>query len=368
MKFSYRILQTLKEMREIKPLWQQLIREIPRYFPTMTYEWNEAWYLANLYRTEQIFVVLFFDLSGRLTAVIPLYSHTNYIAFFKMRMLSLFGSQDEQITNIIAQEEHKIQVIHDLVHVMEQKFSEWDLISFHRLNYARGDSVILERVLNRAGITYRIESMTRTPYLRLNADWDNLNKSFSKHLLNLVTRNTNKLEKFGDITYKITESPLTKEQLSIFQNLEEENNKDLVECSEIQNQWTSTLYSDLKHLNEGEIRLYQTEMHVGGILLSSALCFRTRDGFYVCKAASDKKYRYAAPALLLRLFEIKYACEQGLRHYTFAEREQRWMKYFTPDGHFTLDMVIYHKHVSSFIRYFRFNRSHQKLLKQLKSR
>ncbi len=137
-----------------------------------------------------------------------------------MKVLSLMGGREQMMADLIILPEHQQTVLNLLIKIIFIEFKAWDIFSFRHLDYSKGDTISLGRVLRKRKIVHSSESRLKIPYLILEGDWESYYAGRKKRFKKEIRRKTKKLTEHGAIRYKVTESPMPAEQLNTFFNLE----------------------------------------------------------------------------------------------------------------------------------------------------
>ncbi len=353
---KYQIITSWPQIEKYRPDWFTLIQKIPFYPPTLTYEWNDAWINANQDKIESLYIILVWDYNNELIAIIPMFSYRAKIFSVPLRVLSLIGARDHMMTDIIALPEHQLPVINLLIKILNSKFRKWDIYTFRRLNYSKGDTIFLGRILTKNKIPFNNESFVKIPFLYLDGNWDGYYQGRKKHFKKEVRRKLKILQKEGEIRYDFNKTEKEPVDLQHFYELEDKGWKGASGSSILKRPHLYKLYQNLSRIHCPNIVLRNFNMYLNDRLISSSICFETRNGLYVFKIAYDESYHKSSPGLLLRLYELEYSFNKGLKIYDFSGKHQKWMDYFTDRWHYSLDFVIYRKHFSSWIRYMGFTK------------
>lgn len=174
------------------------------------------------------------------------------------------------------------------------------------------------------------------PVLHLEGNWDNYYLHLFTHFRQEIRRKTKKLEAHGTIVYQQYESPLDPCLFRQFLELEDHSWKGRNKSSILKWEHLLNIYQWLIYLDNPIIHLRLFFMTLNDQLISASLCFKTVDELYVFKIAFAEEFSSYSPGLLLRLFEIRTAFEEGLKVSDFSGWAQPWMNYFKERGHYTI--------------------------------
>jgi hypothetical protein len=111
------------------------------------------------------------------------------------------------------------------------------------------------------------------------------------------------------------------------------------------------LYTKLTSVENDVLTLCNFNLFLDDKVISSSICFKTTLGLYVFKITYEEELAECSPGLLLRLYELQYAYGQGLKIYDFSGPAAQWMNFFTDRSHYSLDVLIYQRHLVSLIRF-----------------
>ncbi len=355
--FSYEIYYDLQDLNTLKSDWSRILRHIPNYFPTITFEWNYSWILANWDRIKELYIVVIKNIRQEVVGIVPFYIYTTKIFGIPLTVLDLIGSQYHGMIDIIAAPEHLLAVLNLLIKVIFKEAKRWDIGTFRRLNYMRGATVFLERIAEKKGLSFSEESFIRVPYIQLEGTWEDYYKQRDKHFKKEIRRKRRKLENNGEIRFEVLESPIDDGHFREFLHLEDKGWKGKEGTSLLKRDCLLSLYRNILKVGSNEIILPLVfNMRLNETLISSSICFKTLNGLYVFKIAYDEAFHYASPGLQLRLYEIEYSYRNGLKIYDFSGIEQPWMKKFTNRSHYSIDFILYKHHFPSLVRYLGFTK------------
>jgi len=351
MELKYEILRGYDHFCALQNEWQTLLKKLPFYFPTVTCTWLKVWIQAHKEVIQTIYTIIIRDDSGRLISIVPLYAYNSKLIFSRMKAISLMGGRDQMMTDIIVLPEHQQAVINLLVNIILKEFDEWDIFSFRRLDYSRGYTISLGRVLHKKKILHSSESRIKIPFLKIEGDWESYYAGRKKRFKKEIRRKTKKLSERGAIRYEVTESPMPTEQLYRFFNLENKGWKGANGSSILCRPHLLKLYSNLASIECEFLTLCSFNMFLDDRVISSSICFKTLIGLYIFKITYDEQLAKTSPGLLLRLYELEYAFRQRLKIYDFSGAAQPWMRFFTERYHYSMDIILYKHHLISMIRY-----------------
>ncbi len=354
--FKISVTNELEDILTFRDEWNRLLKTIPFYLPTMTFEWQSAWLRANSSLADHLHFMMIRDRDNTLCAIIPLFKTRSQLFFSELDVYTFSGCRDQIKTAIICKPEHQLSVIHEILHYFYEQRRDWDLLTLRRLSTRKADDVFLERILQKHRYPYSIESVLRIPFVVLEDDWESYWNSRKKHFRHEIKRKTKKLSQLGNIEYEIFESPIAGERLENFLKLENSGWKGKNRSSLLHRPGLMRLYSILSGTQSDYLKLLMFNLNLNQKTISSSLCLRTPHGLYVSKIAYDESFNKFSPGILLRLHEIKYCFEGNLKIYDFSGKEQRWMKSFTNRGHYVMDYIIYRKTAASLIRYLGFTK------------
>ena len=336
--------------------WNTLLANISHYTPTMTFYWQKAWLEVNKDKILKIHIFVFRDQNHKLIGLVPL---IHLKAPFLLRNLNLYtfsGARDQIKISLICQREHQISVLLEVLSHFYEKHHDWDILALRRISSNRADEIFLERILRKHHRPFSVESHLRIPYILLEGDYASYFQSRKKHFRHEIKRKIKKLSQLGELQYEMNEAPVPGEQFAQFVELENKGWKGKNASSLKHRQNLLLLFQKLSKTNQPTLSLIQFNLRLNQELISSSLCFKTRDGLHVFKIAYDEAFKKYSPGLLLRLFEIEQAFGLGLKIYDFSGKEQRWMHDFTRRTHHVMDYIIYRKTFASLIRYLGFTR------------
>ncbi len=349
--FRYQTVTRFEDTEKYKEDWQNLLKEIPSFYPTMSCEWLSAWYKANKENIEDIFVLYFFDLSGKMIAIVPLYSYRVKIFSIKLKVLSLMGARDQIMTDIICPFEHKLSIINETIKILKSEYKKWDMFSFRRMDNAAIGNIYLERIVRKNNYPFNVESRLKIPFVAIEGSWEDYYGGLKGRFKKEIRRKTKKLSELGTLHYSMIPAPLKPEIFQEFLALEDKGWKGRKGSSILKRDQLFKLYSSLTTVKKECFRMVNFNLYLDKRLISSSLCFQSQDRFYVFKITYDEEFGKYSPGLLLRLYELEYCFKNNLTKYDFSGTAQKWMKFFTNRNHFSMDIIIYQRHLSSLVRY-----------------
>ncbi len=361
--FRHQTITRFEETKKFKEDWQNLLKENSSFYPTMSCEWLSAWYKANKGTIEDVFILLFFDLSGKLIAIVPLYSYKVKIFSIKLKVLSLMGARDQIMTDIICPFEHKLSIINETVKILKSEYKKWDLFTFRRMDNAAVSTIYLERIIRKNKYTFNIESRIKIPFVAIEGNWEDYYKGLKGRFKKEIRRKTKKLSELGTLHYSHIPAPLTAETFQDFLTLEDKGWKGKNGSSILRRDHLLKIYTSLTSVQKECFQMVNFNLYLDEKLISSSLCFQSQDRFYVFKIAYDEEYGKYSPGLLLRLYELEYCFKNNLTKYDFSGTAQKWMKFFTNRNHFSMDIIIYQRHFSSLVRYLGYTKFKNLLLR-----
>ncbi len=356
MPIYYEILKGYEKFCSLESEWSSMLNKLPFYPPSATHFWLRHWIEANKKAITEILVIVFREKSKKIIGIIPLYCYESKIFFFRMKVLSLMGSREQIMADLIILPEHQLAVINLLLEIVYKELKGWDIFSFRHLDYSKGDTISLGRVLHKKKIIHSSESRLKIPYFFLEGNWENYYAGRKKRFKKEIRRKTKKLTERGNIRYEIIESPMQTEQLQTFYNLEHNGWKGKNGSSILNRTHLFKLYQGLASAENKLVTLCNFNLFLDNKVISSSICLKTVFGLYVFKITYDEEMAKSSPGLLLRLYEIKYAYEQKLKIYDFSGPKQKWMSFFTDRSHSSIDIIIYRRHFVSLIRFLGFTK------------
>ncbi|MHB2150712.1 GNAT family N-acetyltransferase [Calditrichota bacterium LG25] len=350
------VVTTIEDFYRLEGEWNLLLRHIPGYLPTMTFQWQRAWLEVNQDQILKLHIFVFKDHNDRLIGVLPFVRTQARILMKKLNVYTFSGARDQIQTLIVCNQEHQIPILLKLLAHFYDTHRDWDLLTLRRLSASRADDIYLERILKKYRWPFSVESHLRVPYIRLQGDFSTYLKGRNRHFRHEIKRKTNRLRKMGELSYQAIEAPLNAEDFQQFLELEDAGWKGKNKSSLKHRPHLHGLFKKLSLVNTPQLKLIQFKLLLDGQLISASLCLQTMDGLHVMKIAYDERFKKQSPGLLLRLYEIEYAFERGLKLYDFSGKEQRWMRAFTSRSHHVMDYIIYRKTFVALIRYLGFTR------------
>ncbi len=353
---STKVITSFEDFYQLKKEWDELIDDLPEYLPTMTYEWHRAWLEVNRSKIKKIHFILFKDLHGHLVGIVPLVRIQTKLLFKQINVYTFSGSRDLIKTSIIHNQEHRIQILLEVLYHFYNKHHDWDLIAFRRLATNYADQIFLERILNKYQWRYSVESHLKVPYIILEGTYEDYFKSRKKHFRHEIRRKTRQLEKLGNLSYQVLDAPIKESHFNQFVELENKGWKGKNKSSLLNRPTLYNLFKALSTVNTPHIKMVLFKLYLDDKLISASICFQTKNSLHVFKIAYDEDFKRQSPGLLLRLFEIQEAFNRNLEIYDFSGKEERWMHAFTERKHHVVDYIIYRKTMTAFIRYIGFIR------------
>ncbi len=361
--FNTTVITQIADFYALEDEWNQLVRSIPEYLPTMTFQWHQAWLKINQPKIDKLHIFIFRNANGQLMGIVPLVRMRTRLFFKQLNIYTFSGSRDQIQTSIVCHQEHHIKVLLEFLNHFYNKHNDWDLLSLRRLSSIQADEILLERILKKHGRLFSVESHLLIPYIRLTGDYETYFKTRKRHFRKEVKRKVKQLQNLGNLEYRVLKAPLTEQDFDQFVELENSGWKGRNRSSLKFRPHLLALFKDLAQVRSSELKMLQFQMLLNQRVISSSLCFETQDGLHVFKIAFDESFAKQSPGLLLRLYEIQYAFDAGLKIYDFSGKEQRWMRAFTNRRRHVMDYIVYSKTLASWIRYLGFTHF-RPLLKQ----
>lgn len=355
--FSHEIITTLSELKTKQDEWNKLVDYIPFYLPTMTFEWHYSWLQANKELINNMAFIFYYH-EKSLVGILPIFKMQAKFFLNYLDVFTFSGGRDQIKTAIICKFEHRLSILKQVLEYFHNEQHGWDLLALRRVSVRKADDVDLERILIGREYPYSIESILSVPFIIIKdeKDWDSYWKSRKKHFRHEVKRKTKKLSELGSIEYKVHVSPLSRQQLQQFLDLENSGWKGENKSSILHRPHLLRMYRLLSQLNAERLKLLNFNLFLNDQLISSSLSLKTPHGLYVFKIAYDESFNKFSPGILLRLHEVKYCFENGLHIYDFSGKEQKWMRAFTNRKNYVMDFIIYRKTFASLVRYLGFTK------------
>ncbi len=361
--FTHQTITRFEDTGAYKEAWQNLLKETSSFYPTMSCEWLSAWYAANMDTIEDVFILLFFDLSGKMVAIVPLYSYQVKIFSIRLKVLSLMGGRDQIMTDIVCPFEHKLSIINETIKILKTEYKKWDLFTFRRMDNATVGTIYLERIVKKNRYPFNIESRLKIPFVAVEGDWETYHNGLKGRFKKEIRRKTKKLSEMGTLRYSVNTTPLEPAVFNDFLTLEDRGWKGKNGSSILKRGHLFKLYTSLTATKKECFEMINFNLYLNEMLISSSLCFQSMDRLYIFKITYDEAYGKYSPGLLLRLYELEYCFKNNLKKYDFSGKAQKWMGFFTNRNHFSMDVVIYQRHLSSLVRYLGYTKLKNLLLR-----
>jgi CelD/BcsL family acetyltransferase involved in cellulose biosynthesis len=288
----------------LKTAWQELLTASAANHVFFTPQWQTAWW--QVFGSYYELILLSILEGDKLAGIAPLKRQEGKLSFI--------GSSDVcDYMDFIARKGREEYIFSRLLEYLDAQ--EWNSIELENI---LGDSLAFKYFVPLAQQKgYRIETKQSnvSPQLILPASWEDYLVLLTTKDRHEIRRKLRRLEQNQSVNYfAVTDKEvLPKAAESFFKLFQLSNEEKANFMTEKKKEFFTTMISSLGE--HGNIRL--SFLEVGGKRASSTLCFDFNSDIYLYNSAYDKEYSALSVGLLLEVFNIRDAIDNGKKRFDF---------------------------------------------------
>jgi CelD/BcsL family acetyltransferase involved in cellulose biosynthesis len=271
-------------------------------------------WLAHFAAGDELRILALRDATGRLTAVLPLRALRSRMFGIAVRELCAVGNLHSCRFDLLA-DDPAVAADAFITHLRSRR--DWDLLRITDAPvYGRAPKLLA--AAERAGLPGGLWISQLSPYLRLEAGWDVLERSLDKRFRSSLRRRRRRLQQHGVVTVeRYGSGDRLDEKLQEGLALEAGGWKGRAGTAVVQDPETHAFYRALAAhaADRGELALWF--LRVDGRAVAFDFALERGDRLLLLKTAYDERFADCSPGQLLLEDELRDACARGLRECDF---------------------------------------------------
>ncbi len=152
---SIKIITTLDEFMQLKPIWDKHLESVQSYAPFLSHDWFKLW-LDHFYENKELLILLIFE-GNEPVAIAPLQVSSDVLKGVTVRTVSLIGNVYSPIRYFLfcsQNDEQKIDLLVRIFDFFRSQFRDWDLMNLYPIAEEGGAVAALKEAVRRSGLHY----------------------------------------------------------------------------------------------------------------------------------------------------------------------------------------------------------------------
>lgn len=316
-------------LKEVIPVWEQLLVNNPSLSIFSTPEWLRSWWDA-FGANRRLVVLVFSEPAGELIGLVPLYWETvKHPVFARIKQLRMLGdgSGDSDNLDFIVKRGEEDRCASALIEWISQQRNS-GICSFNTLP---GNSAVAKIVIERIESAKWPLRITTTPNsaIPLPLTWESYVEGLSPKFRRLITRARKKVDSQYEVRFRRCESARDiPHMLETLYCLHQKRWNSINEPGSFASAERKDLYSRMASafLERGWLELWDLELD--GKAVAAQMSFRYRDRVYGLQEGFDPAFFTQHVGYVLRAAMFEYFIRSGVRVYDFLggfnAQKQRW--------------------------------------------
>jgi CelD/BcsL family acetyltransferase involved in cellulose biosynthesis len=186
-------IDTVEDWILLKEQWNEVLEKSPAPLPFLSYQWLSIWWHA-FGTGKKLYLVLIFD-NDELIGFAPLMQWKTRIGILPVRKLSFLANEHSPRADFVFSK-NGTECLQSLWTYLLAHRTDWDEIE---LNDLPSQSEAIPWLQSTSQVRWAVTPSIRSPYLRIEQDWDSFYQTRSKKLRDDLRKKWNKLVQKGTI-------------------------------------------------------------------------------------------------------------------------------------------------------------------------
>jgi len=196
-------IRTLREFEALRDTWRELQEAAGARSIFLSHEWFLV--CAHCLMQGQQLLVLVLRRGGRPVGAVPLLSQRVRLRHLPARQIGFLENPLTPFVDFLLTEPE--EGLAAVLGYFRETRTDWDLISFAKLRQDSPHLELLPRVLDRQRQTFRVVTVSQTPFLRIQQSWEDFYQSKSQKFKKTRRSVANRIERLGPVTVELLRRP-----------------------------------------------------------------------------------------------------------------------------------------------------------------
>ncbi len=196
-------IRTLREFEALRDTWRELQEAAGARSIFLSHEWFLV--CAHCLMQGQQLLVLVLRRGGRPVGAVPLLSQRVRLRHLPARQIGFLENPLTPFVDFLLTEPE--EGLAAVLGYFRETRTDWDLLSFAKLRQDSPHLELLPRVLDRQRQTFRVVTVSQTPFLRIQQSWEDFYQSKSQKFKKTRRSVANRIERLGPVTVELLRRP-----------------------------------------------------------------------------------------------------------------------------------------------------------------
>jgi len=321
--------------------WNRLLERTPTDTVFLRHEWFRCWWEA--YGRDRSLSVLLIREKGALIGISPLMISRASFRGFPVRRIGFIENPETPRSDFIASRNPE-GVIDETIAFVTEQMTPWHILVLNNIPVDSDTRGLLETICRKRGMPYLVLPALRSPYLRIETDWDSFYGKTTQRFKKRLRYNKNRLEKVGHISVenvgRINEhESVLRDLYAIGQRSWKNGIGRSISC----NTENRVFFSELGRMagEKGWLSLWL--MKADGKPLAFEYHLQYKGRVHALRSEFDEAYAAHSPGAVLESHIVRTIFEGGFREYDMGGSQDEYKKHWTPFIREQCNVVIFNR-------------------------
>src|SRR5712692_6801917 len=196
-------IRTLREFEALRDTWRELQQAAGARSIFLSHEWFLV--CAQCLSPSQQLLVLVLRREGRPVGAVPLLSQRVRVRHLPARQIGFLENPLTPFVDFLLTEPE--QGLRAVLGYFREIRTDWDVLSLGKLREDSPHPELLRRLLGQRGQTFRVLTVSQTPFLRIQQSWEEFYQSRSQKFKKTRRSVANRIERLGPVTVELLRHP-----------------------------------------------------------------------------------------------------------------------------------------------------------------
>lgn len=292
----------------------------------LRHEWFKCWW--NAYGTEKELLILLAKEDGELIGISPLMISKGRFRGFPIKKISFIENDETPCSSIIYINDRD-EIVEAIISYVVQKVKAWDILILNKIPVDSESYAMIQKVCQENKIAFLNKTSWKSPFLKIETDWDTFYKNTSQRLKKRLRYNNNQLKKLGSIEGSQVEGG-EKDLEDIFM-IGQSSWKNKIKKSISSTQENRKFFSSLTTTAKTKGWLYVWMMKANGKPIAFEYDLQYKGKVYALRSEFDEQYASNSPGAVLESDIIKSLFQNGFKEYDMGGSADEYKKHWTTD-------------------------------------
>lgn len=327
--YSWRIITTETEFKDLREEWEQLFVANPNHSPFMAWGWIWAW-LRHLAGPHRIRMLVLADADGKLQIALPTIE-TNLSSISKTPEMAIacgYGRDCSDHLGILRLPRHDTRLIDLVSEGIQSRFGMNTRFRLDSLGSGNEHPEALGRSLKAAGYPIRVSNQNVCPSVKLPSDFDDFLKQLSRNFRSQVRRQFKRVDKSDEVRIRSVDSSSSIHFVKRLIELNQARMRELgARSSTEDDNFASFLFEAIPYMADSQLARMDV-IEFSGQIAGAVLNLVHGQTVYFYMGGFDKSIAKLGPGNSMFMHNIKRGIAEGFTRYDFLRGSEpykyRW--------------------------------------------